>query len=230
MNPGPGKVALVLNAHTGVGAVLVRRLAGLGVDVWGQVPISDSSDSPTTPEELAHEAGASHTLASPPLLALASLPTHSFDFVLDTIGSLRIYDASLWVLKSGGQFTTLVGDRGPWDSDEGVVPYEKASLRSSMRSIKSSFLHSGSSGKGAGGEGRRKAKNVSYEWVLPNAELSTDGEDVRDTLTSVAQWASGAEGMGGGVRVERFEETGEAFVGSKGVFRDGGVVVSRIIG
>lgn len=209
-------------------------------------------------EDLARLAGASFVKRGEPLVVIAELGNGAFDYVLDTIGGRRIWEASRWILKPGGQFTTIVGDRGSYDPDDHEdggedttpPPYEGSSLKSSMRSIRSAMRRSSSSSAGkentdhasksASGSSndsassptkrRNRAKGVRYEWVLPNAELDTEGEDVRDTLAAIADLAEQGRMVPWPKRVIPFEQTPEAFIPNRGVFGKGGVVVSKLIG
>jgi NADPH:quinone reductase-like Zn-dependent oxidoreductase len=205
-----------------------------------------SSTEVATPslEERARLFGASHVMRGEPLVVIAEAGAGVFDYVLDTVGGRRIWDASRWILKPGGQFTTLVGDKGAEHP-----AYEGNSLKSSMRSIRSAMrrstpLSSPTSGKGIGrrhgkqnGEGvnenvkaNGKSKGCGYEWVMPNAALDTEGEDVRDTLAAVATLAEQGVMVPWPKQAMPFEQTPEAFVESRGLLENGGVVVSKLIG
>lgn len=283
---GPGKTALVLNAHDGVGALIVQSLASQGVQVTAHIPATSPVDSASasssartqvhrkhhdddgdndgsdddesqsqesgskssltevaTPslDERVRLLGASHVMQGEPLVVIAEMGAGSFDYVLDTVGGRRIWDASRWILKPSGQFTTLVGDKGAE-----YPAYEGNSLKSSMRSIRSAMRRStpaAGKGKGMGrrhgkenGEGvnedvraNGKSKGCGYEWVMPNAGLDTEGEDVRDTLAAVATLAEQGLMVPWPKQAIPFEQTPEAFVESRGLLENGGVVVSKLI-
>ncbi len=65
---------------------------------------------------------------------------------------------------------------------------------------------------------------------MPNAELDTEGEDVRDALAAVAKMAEEGVFAPWPKWAVSFEQTPEAFVGSRGLFKNGGVVISKVIG
>ncbi|KAF8339100.1 uncharacterized protein EI90DRAFT_2457861 [Cantharellus anzutake] len=245
-----GKKALVLNAHDGAGALMVQVLCSHDVIVTAQVPAGsgvglralgsmqngrggkgnatssskseghqveeveqseeeEEGEKISTFEERAKMYGASRVMVGDPLVVIAECKEGEFDYVLDTVGGKRIWEASGWVLKSGGQFTTLVGDAPD------IVPYTSSNFKSNLRSI----------------QGALKRKK-GYEWVMPNAELDTEGEDVRDALGSVAKMAEAGLMVPWCKQGVKFERTADVF--GEGVsarlFEGGGVVVSKIIG
>jgi hypothetical protein len=105
------------------------------------------------------------------------------------------------------QFTTVVGD------SVDAPPYElQPSLKSSLRAMRTS---------------RGTAK--SYEWIPPNAELDTEGNDIRDTLEKVAEMAEQGVWAPWPQWAVPFEQTAEAFVEARGLLKNGGVVVSRLM-
>lgn len=222
----------------------------------GQTDESRSQSSSTTIKTASFEErvrlfGASHVVRGEPLVNIAEAAAGTFDYVLDTVGGRRIWEASRWILKPGGQFTTLVGDKGAE-----YPAYEGSSLKSSMRSIRSALRRNtalpsstewkgNGSGKWHGSESgsananasvkakakaNGKAKGCGYEWVLPNAELDTEGEDVRDTLVAVALLADQGLMAPWPKRAIPFEQTPEAFVEGRGLLVNGGVIVSRLVG
>lgn len=217
--PGKECRALVLNAHDGVGALVTQMLVGQGVKVTAQVPTKKieqgteeeekKEQEDMSFEDRARQLGATDVHTGDPLTIIASLNSSSsqFDYILDTAGGRQIWDASRWILRTGGQFTTLIGD------DVSLVPFMTSNLKSNLRSIRGAIK-----------------REWSYEWVLPNAELDTEGEDVRDALGAIARMAEGGE-----VRpVKRwavpFEKAPDVFVEGKGLLVDGGVVVIKILG
>ena len=104
-----GKKALVLNAHDGTGSLLTQALVVQGVAVTAQVPAvpetKEDDQEAKTPsfEERARLFGAKDVEIGEPLVVIAGLKDAQFDYVLDTVGGRRIWDASRWIMRSGGQ-------------------------------------------------------------------------------------------------------------------------------
>lgn len=219
--PAKGNRALVLNAHDGVGALVTQILASHGVEVTGQVPAdtrgSDEEDlseeekvtekAPISFEARVRLFGAKEVKIGDPLVVIAELGESYFDFVIDTAGSRRIWDASRWILRSSGQFTTVIGD------DTNLVPLMNSNLKSNLRSIRGAIK-----------------REQSYEWVLPNAELDTEGEDVRDALGALAKMAEAGLVTPWAKWAVPFEQAPKAFVPSRELLQHGGIVVVKILG
>lgn len=236
--------ALVLLGHDGIGALVVQELAAAGMHVTAHIPADAaprvSSSSSSSGEEKEKDAmdreadtreaeervkrwGARAVRIGDAVEVIESCAEGSFDFVIDTIGGRRIWDASRRVLVSSGLFTTLVGDAGapsttstPTDSAAGAaaVPGVNAHFRANLRSIRRAF---------------RSRKSVGYTWVSPAADVDHSGEDVRDSLVEVARRASEGE-LVPHVEFDRclpFERTPELF--ARGVLGDGRTGVVRIV-
>lgn len=225
-SPTKGSRALVLNAHDGVGALVTQLLAASGVEVIAQVPTSPATaqtttDSPSSPEPTPSDSekstqtfadraklfGATDVRIGDPLVVIAELGESQFDYVIDTAGGRRIWDASRWILRSSGQFTTIIGD------DTELVPCMNSNLKSNLRSIRGAFK-----------------RERGYEWVLPNAELDTEGEDVRDALGALAKMAETGQVAPWAKWAAPFEQAPEAFVPSRGLLQHGGTAVIKILG
>lgn len=73
-------------------------------------------------------------------------------------------------------------------------------------------------------------RDKGYEWVLPNAELDTEGEDVRDALAAVGSMAEAGTFAPWPKWAIPFEQTPEAFAPDRGLFRNGVTVVSKVLG
>lgn len=210
------------------------------------IPSSPTTATGPTSFPLTNADRARHYGASPPIMAgdalvvLAAAQEASVDFVLDTAGGRRIWDAARWVLVPGGQFTTLVGDKGHLSP-----AYEGSSLKSSMRSIRSAMSRrdstssskskSKASAKDSDKEKERRKASGSkdgkgYEWVMPNAELDTEGEDVRDSLAAVAQLASQGRMVPLHCPAVPFEQTPDAFIARAKELANGGCFVVKLIG
>jgi NADPH:quinone reductase-like Zn-dependent oxidoreductase len=92
-----GARALVLNAHEGVGALVCQELSRVGVHVVAQVPTDVDSA-----EDDAWDNGAREVVVDDPIVMLNGQHESGFEYVLDTYGGRKIYDASRRVLRSNG--------------------------------------------------------------------------------------------------------------------------------
>ena len=101
--------AIVMNAHQGVPALVCQELSRAGVNVTAV--IADGDDH--------HEAqsacmanGAKGVLTGTPEVVMMGLDEDGWEFVLDTQGGQRVYDAAKRVLKDGGKWVDLSNHRG----------------------------------------------------------------------------------------------------------------------
>jgi NADPH:quinone reductase-like Zn-dependent oxidoreductase len=92
-----GSRALILNAHEGVGALAAQELSSMGLHVIAQVPLDVANA-----EDDAWENGAKEVIADDAVAMINAQHESGFEFVLDTIGGRRIYDACRRVLRSNG--------------------------------------------------------------------------------------------------------------------------------
>lgn len=226
-----GAKALVLQGHDGAGLLAVQELALLRVEVTVQIPPGawdDKGKGPSsrssseadednnafdTAEERVRAAGASELLIDEPLAALAALPEDAFDLVIDCIGGRKIWDAARRVLKTQGQFTTLVGESAQ------AIPTVNQSFRSNLRSLHRAFV-------------KADRKALGYAWISPVADVDWDGEDIRDSLGAIARLAADGVMMPwvDGSRCVPFERAPTLFTnGGKRPLRDGRTAVVRIV-
>lgn len=92
-----GSRALILNAHEGVGALVAQELSSMGLHVIAHVPLDVNNA-----EDDAWENGAKEVFADDAVAMINAQHESGFEFVLDTIGGRRIYDACRRVLRSNG--------------------------------------------------------------------------------------------------------------------------------
>lgn len=92
-----GARALVTNAHEGVGALVCQELSQLGAHVVAQVPVDVESS-----EDDAWDNGAREVVVDDPVVMLNGQHESGFEFVLDTCGGRKIYDAARRVLRTNG--------------------------------------------------------------------------------------------------------------------------------
>lgn len=168
-----GARALVLQGQEGAGAFALQELASLGVRVTAQIPFQkDTEDDEVTrkTEARVRSWGASEVLVDYPVAAIESLPDNEFDLVIDTVGGRNVWDTCRRVLRSTGQFTTLVGD----SAEE--VPSANAQLRSNFRSLARAFV-------------KKDRKAIGYAWISPGLDVDSDGADLRDSLDVITKLA-----------------------------------------
>ncbi|KAJ9124039.1 hypothetical protein QFC22_000832 [Naganishia vaughanmartiniae] len=153
-----GSRALILNAHEGVGALAAQELSSMGLHVIAHVPL----DVPGA-EDDAWENGAKDVIADDAVAMINAQHESGFEFVLDTIGGRKIYDACRRVLRSNGVFVTMFGD------DTEHVP-SAPQVKSSMHALRRAFI-------------KKDKKAISYVHLLPGgAEIDVSGQDTRDML------------------------------------------------
>lgn len=92
-----GSRALILNAHEGVGALASQELSSMGLHVIAHVPLDVANA-----EEDAWDNGAKEVIADDAVAVINAQHESGFEFVLDTIGGRRIYDACRRVIRSNG--------------------------------------------------------------------------------------------------------------------------------
>ncbi|KAK0550324.1 hypothetical protein OC846_003709 [Tilletia horrida] len=133
-----GSRVLILNAHDGVGLLVMQQSIELGLIIVAQCPTAIADGVTVCRANGAHE-----VVVGEPLWAINSLHESSFDLVVDTVGGRRIYDASRRILATNGQFATCFGDQ-----HDAASP----NLKSHMRSLRRAFF-------------KKDKKNIGYEWV-----------------------------------------------------------------
>ncbi len=93
-----GSRALVLHAHEGVGALVCQELSSMGINVIAHAPHSAFGA-----EDDCYDNGAREVVLDDDEVAVLNAQHESgFEYVLDTVGGRRIYDASRRVLRTTG--------------------------------------------------------------------------------------------------------------------------------
>ncbi|CAD6918176.1 unnamed protein product [Tilletia controversa] len=133
-----GSRVLILNAHDGIGLLVMQQSVELGLIIVAQCPTAVSDGV-----AVCQANGAQEVVVGEPLWAINSLHESSFDLVVDTVGGRRIYDASRRVLATKGHFATCFGD------EHGSA---SPNLKSHMRSLRRAFF-------------KKDKKNIGYEWI-----------------------------------------------------------------
>ncbi|PWN53630.1 hypothetical protein IE53DRAFT_359838 [Violaceomyces palustris] len=156
-----GSRVLILNAHDGIGLLIMQESVGLGLIIVAQCPPSVSDALSVCQANGAHE-----VVVGEPLWAINSLHESSFDLVVDTIGGRKIYDASRRILSFEGQFTTCYGDEHSTANPN---------LRSHLRSLRRAFF-------------KKDKKNIGYEWV--GADSGDDCKEALESVKAAAEAGS----------------------------------------
>ena len=91
--------ALIMGAHEGIPALICQEMARAGVSVTAVISGgADSHDAQTA----CMANGARGVLTGSAAGVMMALDEYGWDFVLDTQGGQRVYDAAKRMLKSGG--------------------------------------------------------------------------------------------------------------------------------
>ncbi|KAE8212774.1 hypothetical protein CF327_g3636 [Tilletia walkeri] len=170
-----GSRVLILNAHDGVGLLVMQQSVELGLIIVAQCPTAVADGVAVCRANGAHE-----VVVGEPLWAVNSLHESSFDLVVDTVGGRRIYDASRRVLATKGHFATCFGDEHGSSSPN---------LKSHMRSLRRAFF-------------KKDKKNIGYEWIgnltaedcreaLESVKVAAERGDICPRLSSILPFEDG---------------------------------------
>jgi NADPH:quinone reductase-like Zn-dependent oxidoreductase len=245
---------VVLNAHTGAGAIATQLLVARGARVIAQVPdtAAGGAEHNADLEARPYGWGAEEVIAGEPVGVLEELARTGeiIDCVLDTVGGRAVWDAGRRLLaltrddEAEGRprvFTTLVGD-----TPDRPIPAAQDHFWAGMRSLGFSRAHGAprerAPRRGAKVDAAERA--VGYAWVSGLADVDAAGEDVRDALGALLRllddgtiqpWVStvelGGKGKGRAEEARRsvpFERAPELFVEGRGIFEKGEMVVVKI--
>lgn len=153
-----GSRALILNAHEGVGSLVAQELSNNGIHVIAQVPLDVMSA-----EEDAWENGAKEVIADDPVAMINGQHESGFDFIFDTVGGRRIYDAARRTLRTQGSFVTIIGD----DTDHVAAGPQ---VKSGLHALRRAFV-------------KKDKKAINYIHLMPGgADIDPSGQDSRDIL------------------------------------------------
>lgn len=92
--------ALIMDAHTGIAALICQAMSKAGVNVTAVIGGGDDHHEAQT---LCMNHGAKGVLTGSAAAILLGLDEGGWDFVLDTQGSQRVFDAAKRILKDGGK-------------------------------------------------------------------------------------------------------------------------------
>ncbi|OXG41780.1 hypothetical protein C359_03196 [Cryptococcus neoformans Bt120] len=160
--------AIVINAHTGIAALVCQVMSRAGVYVTAIIPGGDDSHEA---HQKCIENGAKGVLMGSPAAVMINLEENGYDFVFDTQGGQRVYDTARRALKSGGK---LVSTKRP-EATLNRVPPHLASRPSGIKTLRTVF-----------GSKRKDSKFISFEYVSPigsgEPEIDASGMDCRDVM------------------------------------------------
>lgn len=95
-----GERALIQDAHQGIPALLCQELSRRGVHVTAIIPGGENAHEAQT-KCMAH--GARGVLTGSPAAVMFGLEEGGWDYVVDTTGGERVYDACKRVLRENGK-------------------------------------------------------------------------------------------------------------------------------
>ena len=105
---------------------------------------------------------------------MLSLDEGGWDFILDTKGGQRVYDAAKRILKNGGRLITTVKFDPSMPSNQPLHPRSGG-----FKALRAAF-----------GSKKKDARNVSFEYLSPGGtgepEVDSSGMDCRDVLEEAA--------------------------------------------
>ena len=100
----PHARALIADAHTGISALICQAMSRAGVNVTA---IIGGGEEHHDAQSLCMAHGAKGVLTGSPAAVMLGLDESGWDFVLDTQGGQRAYDAAKRVLRDGGKCVHL---------------------------------------------------------------------------------------------------------------------------
>ncbi|WVO22222.1 uncharacterized protein IAS62_003552 [Cryptococcus decagattii] len=160
--------AIVINAHTGIAALICQAMSRAGVSVTAIIPGGDDSHDG---HQKCIENGANGVLMGSPAAVMINLEENGYDFVFDTQGGQRVYDTARRALKNGGK---LVSTKRP-EATLNHVPSHMASRPSGIKTLKTVFASK-----------RKDSKFIVFEYLSPTGsgepEIDASGMDYRDVM------------------------------------------------
>ncbi|KAK4683889.1 hypothetical protein P7C73_g6325, partial [Tremellales sp. Uapishka_1] len=161
-----GSRALLLSPQSGISALICQEMARAGVHITAVIAGGDDHQDSQT-RCMAH--GARGVLTGSPAAVMMNLEEGGWDFVLDTVGGVRVYEAAKRILKEGGKLVSLV----PPDQTMAAKP-DIATRPSGLKTWKAAFSK------------QKDQKTILYEYLIPagsgGPEVDGSGVDSRDIL------------------------------------------------
>ncbi|WVF71478.1 hypothetical protein IAT40_006284 [Kwoniella sp. CBS 6097] len=160
--------ALIMDAHTGIAALVCQELSRSGVHVTAVIPGGDDSHDA---HRLCLANGARGVLMGSPASVMLNLEEMAWDYVFDTHGGQRVYDAARRMLKDGGKIVSTVKPETAFPS----APPHLSSRPSGLKTLRAAFTSK-----------RKESKFIAFEYLPPSGtgepEVDTSGMDCRDVM------------------------------------------------
>ncbi|WVQ72581.1 hypothetical protein IAR50_002139 [Cryptococcus sp. DSM 104548] len=209
--------AIVLNAHTGIAALVCQEMSRAGVHVTAIIPGGEDAHEN---HQRCYDNGAKGVLTGSPAAVLINLEESGYDFVFDTQGGARVYDTARRVLKDGGK---LVTTKQPEQTLKHVPPH-LTTRPSGLKTLRLAFSSK-----------RKDSKFIDLTYIPPTAcgepEVDSSGMDLRDVMEepcmAIFKPFLDNGGGDGGPAILPFEKGREAF--RYGGWGECGVRVVRLI-
>ncbi|ODO08828.1 hypothetical protein L198_00561 [Cryptococcus wingfieldii CBS 7118] len=209
--------AIILNAHTGIAALVCQEMSRAGVHVTVIIPGGEDAQEN---HQRCYDNGAKGVLTGSPAAVLINLEEGRYDFVFDTQGGARIYETARRVLKDGGK---LVTTKQPEQTLRHVPPH-LTTRPSGLKTLRMAFSSK-----------RKDSKFIDLSYISPTAcgepEVDSSGLDLRDVMEEPCMAAFKPfldnGGGDGGPAILPFEKGREAF--RYGGWGECGVRVVRLI-
>ncbi|OCF42889.1 hypothetical protein I317_03240 [Kwoniella heveanensis CBS 569] len=161
--------ALIMDAHTGIAALVCQELSRAGVHVTAVIPGGDDSHDA---HRLCLSNGARGVLMGSPASVMLNMEEMAWDYVFDTHGGQRVYDAARRMLKDGGKIVSTVKPETAFPS----APPHLTSRPSGLKTLRAAFTSSK----------RKESKFIAFEYLPPSGtgepEVDTSGMDCRDVM------------------------------------------------
>ncbi|WWC61871.1 uncharacterized protein I303_104456 [Kwoniella dejecticola CBS 10117] len=172
--------ALIINAHTGVAALVCQEMSRSGVNVTAVITGGEDSHGH---HKQCLENGARGVLTGSPAAVMLNLEESAWDYVFDSMGGNRVAEAAKRLLKDGGTFITTIRPDSSSSSDSNSTtnnPHEssKHSRPSGLKSLKAAF--------GSSRSKQKDYKNINVEYLpavgTGEPEVDSSGMDYRDIM------------------------------------------------
>ncbi|ORX36688.1 hypothetical protein BD324DRAFT_626824 [Kockovaella imperatae] len=161
--------ALIMDANAGIAALICQEMSRAGVNVTALIPGGEDTHEAQT---ACMANGARGVLIGSPAAVILSLDEGGWDFIFDTAGGQRVYEAAKRILKNGARLVSTV----KYDVNA-VSPIHNRT--SGFKALRMAFANK-----------RKDSKFISFEYLAPagtgEPEVDASGMDCRDVLEDTA--------------------------------------------